>query len=254
MTKQQQDTAKEKSEWFGTWFDSPYYHKLYKHRDTTEAGVFIKNLADFLKIQPKHKIMDLACGKGRHSIFLNKLGFDVVGLDLSEQSIAHAKQFENERLHFSVHDMRDVYRLDYFDFVLNMFTSFGYFQTESEHITAIQAVCASLKKGGKFVLDFFNTNKVVDSLVYENQTKSEGIVFDQTREIVDGSIVKTINFEHKNEEFEFQERVKAFTEADFRRLFQIAKLDCLHLFGDYELNPFDANKSERMIFVVEKPM
>ncbi|MFT5916858.1 MAG: SAM-dependent methyltransferase [Flammeovirgaceae bacterium] len=250
MTKEQQDT--EKSEWFGTWFDSPYYHKLYKHRDTTEAGIFIKNLAGFLKIQPEHKIMDLACGKGRHSIFLNKLGLDVVGLDLSEQSIAHAQQFENERLCFAVHDMRDIYRLDYFDFVLNMFTSFGYFQTEVEHITAIQAVCASLKKGGKFVLDFFNTNKVVDSLVYKNQTKSEGIVFEQKREIIDGSIVKTINFEHEDEKFEFQERVKAFTEADFRRLFKLAQLDCIHVFGDYELNPFDASKSERMIFVVEK--
>lgn len=239
-------------EWFGTWFDSPYYHKLYKHRDTTEAGIFINNLADYLKIQPKHKIMDLACGKGRHSIFLNKKGFDVVGLDLSAQSIAHAQQFENERLHFSVHDMRDVYRLNYFDFALNMFTSFGYFKNEKEHITAIQAVFASMKKGGKFVLDFFNTYKVLDSLVYANETESNEIVFEQKREIVDGSIVKTIQFEDEGKPYKFQERVRAFTENDFRRLFEIAGFEFVDLFGDYKLNPFDAEKSERMIFVVRK--
>lgn len=241
-----------REEWFGTWFDSPYYHILYKHRDNTEARFFMDNLASRLQILPKHKIMDLACGKGRHSIYLNQKGFDVVGLDLSEHSIAHAQKFGNERLKFVEHDMREIYAHNQFDFVLNMFTSFGYFETEQEHITAIQAIAASLKSGGKLIIDFFNTSKVLDSLVDENKTVSKGITFYQTRQIIDGAIVKTITFEDEGKHFEFQEKVKAFTESDFRRFFKLAGLETIHLFGDYKLNPFNPNESERMIFVAEK--
>lgn len=243
---------KKSKEWFDEWFDSPYYHLLYKHRDDTEAQLFMDNLATFLHIQPEHKIMDLACGKGRHSIYLNSKGFDVVGLDLSKESIQHAQQFSNERLHFDVHDKRDVYRVRHFDFILNMFTSFGYFASENEHITAIQAAAAGLKEGGKLVIDFFNTYKVLDALVYKNQVEASGITFNLTRHIEEGAIVKKIAFEDKGKHYQFEERVQAFTEQDFRKYFRIANLKLLHLFGDYELSCFDQQTSERMIFIVQK--
>lgn len=247
------DTAKTKSkEWFDEWFDSPYYHILYKHRDDTEAQLFMDNLTRFIRIKPEHKIMDLACGKGRHSIYLNQKGFDVVGLDLSKESIQHANQFSNDRLQFAVHDKRDVYKVRYFDYILNMFTSFGYFASESEHITAIQAAAAGLKEGGKLVIDFFNTYKVLDALVYKNQVKAGGIDFHLSRHIQDGAIVKTINFEDKGQHYQFEERVQAFTEQDFRRYFELANLKFVHIFGDYGLSYFDKNSSERMIFIVEK--
>ena len=244
--------TRDEKEWFDEWFDSPYYHILYKHRDDTEAQLFMDSLAQFFKIKPAHKIMDLACGKGRHSIYLNQKGFDVVGLDLSKESIQYARQFENNRLHFDVHDMRDVYHVEYFDYILNMFTSFGYFASEEEHITAIQAASAALKSGGKLVIDFFNTYKVLDDLVYKNQVQAGGITFQLTRKLIDGAIVKSINFEDKGEQFQFKERVQAFTEQNFRRYFQVADLKLVHLFGDYHLSCFDKNTSDRMIFVVEK--
>ena len=137
-----------RKEWFDEWFNSPFYHILYKNRDDSEAQSFIQNLSQHLDFQQKHKILDLACGKGRHSIYLNKLGFDTVGVDLSEESIHFAKQFENERLKFVKHDMRNVFRAETFDYVLNMFTSFGYFATEAENLTAISATAKSLKKEG----------------------------------------------------------------------------------------------------------
>ena len=98
----------ERTEWFDEWFDSPYYHILYKHRDYEEAKDFLDTLIRYFRIKPNHKVLDLACGKGRHSIYLNEQGFDVTGVDLSEQNITHARQFQNERLTFDIHDMREV--------------------------------------------------------------------------------------------------------------------------------------------------
>ena len=70
-----------KKKWFQSWFDTSYYHTLYKHRDDKEAQMFMKNLVRHLEIDSDQHILDLACGKGRHSIFLNQLGFNVTGVD-----------------------------------------------------------------------------------------------------------------------------------------------------------------------------
>src|SRR5687768_8108297 len=90
-----EDTG-DRKEWYETWFDSPYYHILYSHRDNLEASNFLNNLISFVKPSRGARILDVACGKGRHSIYLNDQGFDVTGFDLSEQSIEHNKPYENE--------------------------------------------------------------------------------------------------------------------------------------------------------------
>lgn len=112
-------------EWFGQWFDSPYYHVLYQHRDHDEAEAFMDHLNDYFAFTAEDEVMDLACGKGRHSIYLNSKGLKVTGVDLSPQNIEAASAHTNERLHFHVHDMRKVFRQEAFDYVLNLFTSFG---------------------------------------------------------------------------------------------------------------------------------
>ncbi len=241
-----------RKEWFGEWFDSPYYHVLYGHRDYNEARYFIDNLSVHLNIRPEDQIMDLACGKGRHSIYLNEKGYNVVGLDLSEQNIEHAKQYENERLRFQVHDMRKPYAEDKFNYVLNMFTSFGYFETKQEHEDAICAVAKALKSDGKFVLDFLNPYTVINHLVEEEVKLIEGIEFHIIRDVSDnGYILKDIRFEHKCKSYHFQEKVKALRRSDFLDYFKTAGLIVKELFGDYDLNAYQAEKSERMIFVLQ---
>ncbi|MEN8811471.1 MAG: class I SAM-dependent methyltransferase, partial [Flavobacteriales bacterium] len=126
--------------WFASWFDSPHYHILYKNRDYKEAEYFLKKLTDYLKPKNTDKILDLACGAGRHSIFLNKLGFNVTGVDLSPNSIETANESSNETLHFDVHDMREIYTENGFNYVFNMFTSFGYFESNEENIIMLQSV------------------------------------------------------------------------------------------------------------------
>lgn len=242
----------EDKEWFGEWFDSPYYHILYKHRDHEEAEHFIDNLINFFGFTESDKILDLACGKGRHSIYLNSRGLNVVGIDLSPQSIQHASRYENERLRFYVHDMRKIFRKQEFNYILNLFTSFGYFDTEKENQDAVCAAAKNLKPNGKLLIDFLNPYKVVHNLVAEEIKIIEGIEFHITKHLSeDNFIVKDIRFTDNGRSFHFQERVKAIRRHKFLEYFDKAGLELLETFGDYELNAYHREESDRMIFVLQ---
>lgn len=234
--------------WYASWFDTPFYHILYKDRDYSEAQRFMDNLTHYLNLPEGGKILDLACGKGRHSIYLNTLGYEVTGVDLSEQSIAHAKQFENETLQFNVHDMTKAYP-DTFDAVFNLFTSFGYFEDDTCNLKTISAIKAELNEFGFGVIDFMNANYVIKHLVKEDIKTVEGIDFKQKRHVTDGYIVKDISFTHEGEHYEFQERVKALTLQDFETLFNKANVHLLEVFGDYKLNKYHPETSERLIMI-----
>jgi len=114
-------------EWFASWFDSPYYHKLYDHRDYSEAELFISNLITYLAPPKSSRALDLACGKGRHSAQLAKNGLKVTGVDLSQESIDHAISLNIDNTSFYTHDMRKPFRINYYNYIFNLFTSFGYF-------------------------------------------------------------------------------------------------------------------------------
>ncbi|WP_205501396.1 SAM-dependent methyltransferase [Rufibacter psychrotolerans] len=240
------------ADWFHTWFDSPYYHVLYRNRDAQEAQRFLDRLLEHLRPKPTCTFMDLACGKGRHAVYLNQQGYEVTGLDLSEHNIAYARQFENEKLRFYVHDMREVFRPEAFDFVFNLFTSFGYFKADAENVVALRATTAALKTGGKLVIDFMNTPRVIGRLVAQETKQVEGITFHITRKVEAGFILKTIRFEDQGQPYEFVERVRALHYEEFLEYFQMARLRLADVFGDYQLNPFDPQKSERMIFILKK--
>ncbi|MCD2259382.1 class I SAM-dependent methyltransferase [Psychroserpens luteolus] len=240
--------TKDTQHWYASWFDTPFYHILYKDRDHNEAQVFMDNLTEYLNIPEQGDILDLACGKGRHSVYLNSLGYNVTGVDLSENSIEFAKQFENDTLHFEVHDMCKPYRKQ-FDAVFNLFTSFGYFENEEDNLRTIEAIKANLNEFGFGVIDFMNSDYVIDNLVTENVKTVEGIDFHQKRSLKDGYIVKNISFSTEGEDFQFQERVKAFTLNDFEALFEKAGVYLLDVFGDYKLRKFHDKTSERLVMV-----
>ncbi|MES2397154.1 MAG: class I SAM-dependent methyltransferase [Bacteroidota bacterium] len=238
--------------WFENWFDSPYYHILYKQRDFCEAEFFIDNLIDHLKPEKLSKFLDLGCGRGRHSIYLNKKGYDVIGSDLSPSNITFASQFENENLRFCVEDMRKIKGEDQFDYVLNLFTSFGYFENEADNYDTIKCVSKVLKPKGIFVLDFMNVEKVIANLVVHEIKIIDDIEFNITRRIENNFIVKYIRFSDQGKEFNFQERVKAITLNDFKNYFDVNKLKILHLFSNYNLEKFDLKTSNRLIIIGQK--
>lgn len=234
--------------WYASWFDSPYYHILYKNRDDKEAGLFMKNLTSFLNLSPNSKILDLACGKGRHSKYLNQLGYHVTGIDLSPQSIAFAKKFENDKLFFEEHDMSLPYP-EKFDAVFNLFTSFGYFENEEDNLNTIKSIKRELKSNGYGVIDFLNSDYVKKHLVPSETKIVDGISFSIQREIKDGYILKNISFKHNNQEFNFTEKVKAISLLDFKNYFLEAGVELKHCFGDYQLNDFNKETSSRLILI-----
>jgi len=240
--------TKENSQWFKSWFDTPFYHILYKDRDHNEAKAFMEKITTYLNVPEDGELLDLACGRGRHSIHLNQLGYHVTGLDLSEESIKYAKQFENERLHFDVHDMSKPYHTK-FDIVFNLFTSFGYFEKEEDNQNTINAIKDNLKPNGIGVIDFLNTEYVIDSLIPEETKIIDDITFNLKRFVENGYIIKDISFTFEGNDYNFQERVKAFTLNDFETMFEKAGLQLIDIFGDYKLGKFYEKQSERLIMI-----
>ncbi|MFT4827179.1 MAG: SAM-dependent methyltransferase [Paracoccaceae bacterium] len=239
------------SEWFGTWFDSEYYHTLYKDRDHTEAEAFVQKLAEYLTPKADDLILDLACGKGRHSIHLNKMGYTLEGCDYSANSIKKARESENEKLHFYEHDMRDTLPKKY-DYILNLFTSFGYFNTQKEHLSTLTHLYEGLKENGTLVIDYMNVDYVLPNLVSKETLMIDGIEFYIKRELSDGKIIKHIAFEVEDGWHYHKEKVSALRLDDFTKWLELVGFTLKETFGNYDLQKFDSKTSPRLILVAQK--
>lgn len=239
-------------EWFSSWFDTPYYHILYKNRDYTEASLFIDNLSRFLNLNPKAVCWDLCCGKGRHSIYLNKKGYKVTGTDLSRHSIAEASQSANDTLEFYQHDMRKLFRTNYFDVVFNLFTSFGYFEKRQDDLNVFNAVQKALKPNGIFVFDYLNSEYIKKIIVAKDVKTIDGITFRISKKIEDNTVIKNIDFNDQEKDFHYEERVKLFDKTYFEGLARECNLKVLHTFGNYQLQEFDLKTSPRLILILQK--
>ncbi len=242
--------------WFESWFDTEYYHLLYKHRNDLEAKEFIKNLIQFLDLKFNAHVFDLACGKGRHSLELHSHGLNVLGLDLSSASIAHAIQFQQVGLDFQVHDMRNSFGDGQFDAGFNLFTSFGYFDNEQEDIRALSNAYKALNSGGYFIQDYINAQPILPLLPQKGEKidtlGNRTIEFKWLKHLESGIIVKEIEVTDSSNQFHFQERVQVYSVNELKELHQKAGFEVLHVFGNYELGPFDSQNSPRIILISRK--
>jgi cyclopropane fatty-acyl-phospholipid synthase-like methyltransferase len=243
----------DRENWFEAWFDSPYYHMLYAHRNTAEADALILNLQKFLQLKPGARILDLACGKGRHSKALAMQGFNVTGVDLSEHSIEEARKMEDDNLEFRVHDMRRPVAVNYYDAVLNLFTSFGYFTSVRDNTRTIDAVHTALHPEGIFLIDYLNATKVQKAVEAspEGTLDKEGVHFHWKKAIEECAVVKEIEVTDQGKSFAFCEHVQLFSLKDFAELLN-EKFDIVSVFGDYNLAPFDEANSDRLILSCRK--
>jgi cyclopropane fatty-acyl-phospholipid synthase-like methyltransferase len=241
----------EQKEWFVEWFDTKFYHILYQDRNDEEAQLFMQNLLKFLKLKKGKKILDLACGRGRHSVYLNSLGYKVRGVDLSKNSIQYAKQFEKKGLKFSVHDMRIPFKKKYHA-IFNLFTSFGYFNDDKTNIKVLKNIKKGLKKNGIAVIDFMNIETVTKNLNPKETAIKDDIHFHITREIINNKIIKNIKFSTKGKDYHYTEKVQCLTLETIKKYIAKAGLKLNHTFGDYTLNEFDVTKSKRLILIVSK--
>lgn len=241
-------------QWIETWFNSPYYPILYHHRDELEASVFVERLVHHLQIPPDALMLDVASGTGRHARQLAERGFEVTGIDLSSRSIQLSTAHESDKLSFYQHDMRGYFRINYFDYVFNFFTSFGYFELARENEDALRTMSMALKPGGTLVLDYLNSEYVKDHLV-ENEVKViRGVQFVILRSISEDRFIKKIDVYDSSRlvREQHEERVMAYTKTDFEEMFSRHQLQITESFGDYDLHPFNSDSSPRLILIATR--
>ena len=240
------------SNWFEDWFDSEYYHILYQDRDEAEAKAFLNMLRQKLHFQNHHTILDLACGRGRHTNYLASLDMNITGYDLSASSIKYATETALHPVNFGVRDMRENFGDNEFDIILNLFTSFGYFENESENLQVMHNISKALKPNGIVVIEYLNPNEVIKNIVHQESKHIENITFEISKSIKGSFVHKNIAFNHNGEDHAHTEKVMLIHKKQFEKYFNLTNLTLLNVFGDHQFSPYLEATSSRMILVAQK--
>jgi len=243
------------AEWFESWFDSEEYLKVYKHRDENEARLFVNSIISVINIKSKSKILDLACGAGRHSIEFAKKGFPVTAVDLSKNLLKNAKinaQNANVNINFMQADLRNFYINEKFDLVLNLFTSFGYFETDEDNFKVFQIAYNYLHENGFFVFDYFNKKHVENNLIPSTNFKINDTEIIQKRYIKNGRVIKDITIKKNGYEKHFNESVKIYSLKKIKSELVVNKFKIKNIFGSFDKAEYDENLSDRIIIIAQK--
>jgi len=227
--------------WYEDWFSSDAYDLVYEHRDREEAERCIDLIEREAGPAPGDTILDVGCGRGRHALILAERGYDVIGLDLSERAlnVARSRAADAELdVDFRVGDMREPVGTDCVDGVVNLFTTFGYFEDDADNVRALRAMATALRPGGWLVQDFLNAPHVRATLVPEDRrTTDDGVTIRQERSISDGRINKDITLAHNGETHQYRESVRLFTRDDLVRMHDAAGFTVQSVYGTYDGAP-----------------
>lgn len=238
-------------DWYADWFDTAYYHLLYRHRDEDEARAFLLRMQQKFHLQ-HIRILDAGCGRGRHSAILHDLGFDTTGIDLSAHNIQYAQQLQRKGLQFIHGDIRTDLPPHAFDWVVNLFTSFGYFDEEEENLRMLAAMCGALVKGGCLLMDFLNVVRVMQAVEEEawREESVQGILFRSRKRQDQRFVYKDISVHHNDQVFHYQERVRLYKLDDFEQIFAQIGAKVEAIYGDYTFAPFNPEVSDRLILCI----
>jgi SAM-dependent methyltransferase len=233
------------SEWFESWFGEDYI-ALYPHRDDSEAEVAVATVTRSVGDHQIRRVLDLACGAGRHARHLAK-HWPTFGLDLSEILLRLARR-EGSPARLVRGDMRELpFRDASFDLVTNFFTSFGYFDDDRQHREVLHEVARVTASRGFFVLDYLNSDHLRRTLVpYDERCVGDSVVEQRRKISADGkSVVKTMTV--RGDGREFVERVRLYTPDELSSLIAAEGFDTLSVFGDYRGSPLSPDSPRAMI-------
>ncbi len=246
------ENINDSSHWFSSWFDSPYYPMLYHHRNEEEAREFIRRLHEFLELPHGAEVLDLCCGSGRHSRTLGQLGYRVTGIDLSPSSIAIAKELSQPPQQYEVQDMRSFKLNKSFSAVFNLFTSFGYFTDRTDNLRVLKCIAMHIKPEGLLVIDYLNAYPLLDLSKQVNEYQFDGVSFHTSKFRSDGFIVKEIEVKDGDRVIHFREQVQLLLPSDFSVLLEEVGFEVVNTFGNYLLEEYSSEISERCIIIARK--
>jgi len=236
--------------WYKEWFGTEYL-ELYSHRDQGEAEMHVEFVSRIFADQTPQAVLDLASGAGRHTQALRQRGVRALGVDLSLLLLS-----EPPRQPSVAADMCCLpFAEGVFTWVLNFFTSFGYFESESENSQVLHEIHRVLGPGGRFLIDLFNRDFVVANLVRHEHQQREG--YDVEIERWFDSRTQRVNkrirvHSPRRKAQTFLESVRAYTREEVERSLGQAGLRVDRFFGDFQGEPFQSD-SERLILVGHKP-
>ncbi len=234
--------------WYEDWFGEDYL-QLYPHRNEEDAARLISLLETRVEFHGK-EVLDLACGPGRHAGQLIASKAKVTGIDLSAVLLESANQVDG--LDVVRGDMRLLpFAPDSFDVVVNLFTSFGYFDDDDEHLGVLCEVRRILKTGGAFVIDFLNAAATVANLVPGETTAMGSETVDVSRRITDtGKFVEKEIKRHSDGEV-FRERVRLFSPKELTNMVELAGMRVTSVAGDYSGNDLTDDSTRTILFAVK---
>ncbi len=240
------------NEWFVSWFDSKYYHILYSDRTDYEAHNFIYQLKNHLSLDSKEKVLDLGCGRGRHSKTLSEFFKTLDGIDISKENIDFATSNKSKNQNFYLSDMRNFKMSNSYGYIFNLFTSFGYFDDLSDNVKVLENCNHHLKKNGLLIIDFLNANKIKKTIKNIQEIKTiNNIIFEIDKYILNNYIFKKIKIIDGDSVLNFVEKVQLFELDDFIKMLEKTGFTEISAFGDYKMNPYRSN-SNRLILCAKK--
>jgi len=243
------------NEWFEEWFESPEYLKVYKKRDNIDAEQLVSFICKNLLLVPGIRVLDLACGAGRHAILFAERGFEVIGVDLSKNLLEVAlKNVEESKLNinFIRSDIRNFMHNEKFDLIVNLFTSFGYFRNDEENFVIFKKASEMLKPEGFFVFDYFNSVYLKENLIPYSCDEFDNFSVEQFRSIVNYRVEKKIVVSDGCESKTYSESVKLYSPAELLIHLNNMGFDKIGLYGDYKGSIFDEKKSQRFLAICQK--
>ena len=238
--------------WYENWFGNEYL-TVYAHRDEDEARELVQLILTYINLDKNAKIIDLCCGQGRHAFLFAQEGFEVYGFDLSRTllQVAKYKNDQSNNTFFIQADMRYLPAIHSFDLLLNLFTSFGYFETDIENKIVFQQFHQVLNTGGYFVFDYFHTPYILANLE-RYQSEQIGDLTVELERFIEGSRVqKIIRLNRQGKQSTFYESVKMYKPDQILKMMEETSLSVRYIFGDYKGSPLSED-SERIIIIGQK--
>lgn len=240
-------------EWYRDWFDDAYL-KVYNHRNDEDAKTLIETVLKNIEIEQNALVLDAGCGAGRHSALMAELGFRVVGFDLSDSLLKEANKNRLGNLSYDLvkSDFRQICFKNKFDLILNLFTSFGYFESDEDNFKFISNAYNFLRRGGYYIFDYVNKDYLNHNLVTETQKEVDGIEVIEKRRIENDRVIKNIKLHDRRNVKEYLESVKLYDSDELKDRFQKIGYKINKIIGDYNGTDFNKELSQRLILILEK--